>query len=57
MSQTLPSQQEAAPPIRAIIIQPDGTYGVREIQQDEQTFRGLVGGHVSVVSAQNWCAF
>jgi hypothetical protein len=46
MSQALPSQQEAAPPIKAIIIQPDSTYEVREIHQDIRTLQGIVGGHL-----------
>jgi hypothetical protein len=56
MSQTLPSQQEAAPPIRAIIIQPDSTYEVREIQQNIGAFQELVGGCIEVVSTE-WCTF
>lgn len=53
MSQTLPSQQEAAPPIRAIIIESDSTYEVREIEQDLRTLEGLVGGQPELFSTEN----
>jgi hypothetical protein len=54
MSQTLPSQQEAAPPIRAIIIQPDSSYEVRTIEQDIRTWQELVGGYIEAVHTE-WC--
>ena len=54
MSQTLLSQQEAAPPIQAIIIQPDSSYEVREIQQDIRTWQGLLGGNIEAVHSE-WC--
>jgi hypothetical protein len=53
MSQTLSAEQEAAPPIRAIIIQPDSTYEVREIEQDIRTFQGLVSGRPEAFSAEH----
>lgn len=58
MSQALASQRDKAPPIRAIIIQPDSTYEVREIQQDIRTFRGLVGGCIEAIYTDHctlWC--
>jgi Domain of unknown function (DUF3846) len=54
MSKTLPSQQEAAPPIRVIIIQPDSSYEIREIEQDIRTLQCLVGGHLRAVYTE-WC--
>jgi Domain of unknown function (DUF3846) len=56
MSQTLPSQQEAAPPIRAIIVRPCGAYEVRAIEQNIRTFQELVGGCIDAVSTE-WCTF
>jgi Domain of unknown function (DUF3846) len=53
LSQTLPSQQKAALPIRAIIIQPDSTYEVREIEQDIRTLQGLVGGQPELFSTEH----
>lgn len=47
MSQTLSSQRMAAPPIRVLIIRPDSTYEVREVEQDIRTMQGLVGGHIA----------
>jgi Domain of unknown function (DUF3846) len=58
MSQALPSQQEAAPPIRAIIIEADSTYEVCEIKQDIPTMQGLVGGNLELVHTDRctlWC--
>jgi hypothetical protein len=53
MSQTLPSQQEAAPPIRAIIIQPDNTYEAREVSQEIRVFQDLVGGYLETWSTEH----
>jgi hypothetical protein len=50
MSQTVSSQRVAARPIRALIIQPDDSYEVREIAQDIRTFQGLVGGYLEAIS-------
>jgi hypothetical protein len=46
MSQTVFSERVAARPIRALIIQPDNSYEVREIDQDIQTRQGLLGGDI-----------
>ncbi|OBK44852.1 hypothetical protein A5655_13025 [Mycobacterium sp. 1081908.1] len=43
----------AAPPIRALIIQPDTTHEVREIEQDIRTFHGLVGGKPELFSTEH----
>jgi hypothetical protein len=53
MSQTVSSQRVAARPIRALIIQPDDSYEVREIAQDIRTLRGLVGGQPECFSTEN----
>jgi hypothetical protein len=58
MTRTVSSQRVAARPIRALIIQPDDSYEVREIAQDIATFEGLVGGYVEAVSTEYavfWC--
>lgn len=59
MSQAGYSQIATAPSIRAIIIRPDSTYEVREIEQDIRTLRGLVGGDaleaISTEHAVFWC--
>lgn len=34
----------SAPPIQAIVVQPDNSYEIREIKQDLATFKSLVGG-------------
>jgi hypothetical protein len=52
VSQTLSRQLEAAPPIRALIIQPDNSYEVREIEQDIRTLQGLVGGYFETFSTE-----
>jgi Domain of unknown function (DUF3846) len=44
MTQTVSPQQVAAPPIRALIIWPDYSYELRTIEQNVDTFQGLVGG-------------
>jgi hypothetical protein len=51
MTQTL-----AAPPIRAIIIQPDDTHEVGEIQQDLNALQQLVGGDLEAWSTEH-CVF
>lgn len=56
MSQTSYSALVAAKPIRALIIQPNHTYEVREVEQDLDTFRSLVGGHSQAVSTGH-CLF
>jgi hypothetical protein len=58
MSQSVSSQRVAARPIRALIIQPDNTYEVREIEQDIRTVQGLVGGYLEAISTEHcvfWC--
>jgi Domain of unknown function (DUF3846) len=58
MTRTVSSQRVAARPIRALIIQPDDSYEVREIAQDNRAFQGLVGGYVEAVSTEHavfWC--
>ena len=48
----------AARPIRALIIQPDDSYEMREITQDIQTWQGIVGGYLEAVSTEHcvfWC--
>jgi Domain of unknown function (DUF3846) len=45
-----------SPPIRALIIQPDSTYEVREIAQGIQTLQGLVGGYLEAWSSEH-CVF
>jgi len=52
VSQTLSRQLEAAPPIRALIIQPGSTYEVRQIEQDIRTLQGLVGGQPECFSTE-----
>jgi hypothetical protein len=56
MSQTVSSQRVAARPIRALIIKPDNTHEVREIQQDIRTLEGLVGGYLEAVFTPH-CVF
>jgi hypothetical protein len=44
--------------MRALIIQPDDSYELREIPQDIATWQGLVGGYVEAVSTEHcvfWC--
>jgi hypothetical protein len=58
MSETLSSQQVASRPIRALMIQPDNTYEVREIEQDIRTWQRLVGGYIEAVTTDHcifWC--
>lgn len=58
MTRTVSSQRVAARPIRALIIQPDDSYEVREIAQDIDTFEGLVDGYVEAISTEHavfWC--
>jgi hypothetical protein len=58
MSQKVSPQRVAARPIRALIIQPDNTYEVREVAQELKTLQGLVGGYVEAVSTDHctfWC--
>jgi hypothetical protein len=58
MSHTVSSQLVAARPIRALIIQPDNTYEVREIQQDIRTWQRIVGGYIEAVTTDHcnfWC--
>lgn len=56
MIETLASQQVVSPPIRALIIQPDNTYEVREIEQDISTFYGIVCGQPELFSTED-CTF
>jgi Domain of unknown function (DUF3846) len=56
MSQTLSSQRVASRPIRALIIRPDSTYEVREIEQDIRTLESIVGGYVEAYSTGH-CTF
>jgi hypothetical protein len=56
MSQTVSSQRVATRPIRALIIQPDDTYEVREIAQDIRTLQGLVDGYLEAWSTEH-CVF
>lgn len=59
MSQRVSSQRVVARPIRALIIQPDDSYEVREIGQDIRTLQGIVGGDaleaISTERAVFWC--
>jgi hypothetical protein len=58
MNPAVSYQPVAAPPIRALIIQPDNTYEVREITQDIRTMRELVGGKPEAVPTDHcvlWC--
>ena len=55
MSQTVSPQQVVAPPTRALIIQPDNTYQVREIVQNVETYQGIVGGWVEGIPTQYGC--
>jgi hypothetical protein len=45
-------------PVEALIIQADGTYEVRQVDQDLATYRGIVGGYIEPVDAEGailWC--
>jgi hypothetical protein len=53
VSQTVFSQQVAAPPIQVLIIRPDDTHEVREIEQDLKTLQGIVGGYVEDIPTQH----
>ena len=53
MSQTVFSQQVAAPPIHVLIIRPDDTHEVREIEQDLKTLQGIVGGYIEDIVTQH----
>ena len=59
MTRTVSSQRVAARPIRALIIQPDDSYEVRESGQDIRTLQGIVGGDaleaISTEHAVFWC--
>jgi Domain of unknown function (DUF3846) len=56
MSRASYSQLATATPIRALIIQPDNTYEVRETGQDIATLRRLVGGQAEAFSTEH-CTF
>lgn len=55
MSQTVISQSVAARPIRTLILRPDDTYELREIEQDIETFQAIVGGWVEGIPTQHCC--
>jgi hypothetical protein len=56
MSQTVFPERVAARPIRALIVRPDDTYEVREIEQDLRTLQGLLGGYLEAISTAH-CVF
>ena len=58
MSQTISSQRVAAPPIQVLIIRPDDTYEIREIEQELSVLQGIVGGYVEDINTPHgvfWC--
>ncbi|AEK09914.1 hypothetical protein FDH96_gp002 [Mycobacterium phage Rey] len=58
MSRTGYSATVTAPSIRALVINSDGSYEVREVDQAPQSFREIVGGMTETVTTDHctlWC--
>lgn len=58
MSQTVSSQRVAARPVRVLIIRPDDTHEVREIEQELRVLQGIVGGYIEDIVTPHgvfWC--
>lgn len=56
MSPSSYAQALEARPIKALIIQPDNSYEVREINQDIRSFHELAGGYAEAFSIEH-CVF
>jgi hypothetical protein len=58
MQTTSYSDPVTTSPIQVLIIQPDGSHDVRQVEQDIATFQGLVGGLVEAITTEAavfWC--
>lgn len=59
MSQTVSSQRVAAPPIQVLIINPDDSYELRDIDQANiRVLQEIVGGYIEDIVTQHcvfWC--
>jgi Domain of unknown function (DUF3846) len=56
MSRTVSTKRMEAPPLQALIINPDNTFEVREIGQDLRTFQSIVSGYLEDIPTEH-CVF
>jgi hypothetical protein len=53
MSRTVSTERVAAPPLQALIINPDNTFEVREVVQELKTLQSIIGGYLEDIPTEH----